>query len=430
MPQQPRVAVAVSGGRDSTALLHCTLRQARALGVEVWALHVHHGLQLEADAWLQQVQQQSRRWGAQFDSRRLVGAPARGDSIEAWARAGRYQALAEMALAHDCTLVLLAHHRLDQAETWLLQALRGAGEAGLAAMPQSALRVGLHWVRPWLNMDARRIEAYVQRHRLKFAEDPSNRDLKFARNRLRHAVWPALLMGFADAEVNLAAAAGRAQEALALSRETAQADLGQLVTAGELHCATWWLLPPARRRNALRAWLSAASGAAPPQTLLDRLIDELPQAPHGSWPAPGGVLRLHRGRLKLLAAEGLRPCNSGHARTVDLSQPGVHALPDWGGCFHVQPAHSGGVSPGCLVNPLIKARAGGERLRLRPGGPSRPLKQHFQAAHTPAWLRRGPLLYSAEGGLMFVPGLGLDAAFQAPAGVEQLELTWVPAPER
>ena len=428
MPQQPRVAVAVSGGRDSAALLHCTLRQARALGVEVWALHVHHGLQLEADAWLRQVQQQSRRWGAQFDSRRLVGAPARGDSVEAWARAGRYQALAEMALAHGCALVLLAHHRLDQAETWLLQALRGAGEAGLAAMPQSAIRAGLHWVRPWLNMDARRIEAYVQRHRLKVAEDPSNLDLKFARNRLRHAVWPALLAGFADAEVSLAAAAGRAQEALALSREAAQADLSGLATAGELRCEAWWQLPPARRRNALRAWLSEACGAAPPQTLLDRLIAELPQTPHGSWPAPGGVLRLHRGRLKLMAADGLRPSSSGHVRTVDLSQPGVHVLPDWGGCFHVQRALGGGVSPGCLVNPLLKAREGGERFRLRTGGPSRPLKQHFQAAHTPVWLRRGPLLFSAEGELMFVPGLGLDAAFQAPAGTEQVVLTWISTP--
>ncbi len=429
MPQQPRVAVAVSGGRDSTALLHCTLRQARALGVEVWALHVHHGLQPQADAWLQQVRQQSRRWGAQFDCRRLAGAPARGDSIEAWARAGRYQALTEMALAHGCNLVLLAHHRLDQAETWLLQALRGAGEAGLAGMPQSALRAGLNWVRPWLNMDARRIDAYVRRHRLKHVEDPSNLDLKFARNRLRHAVWPTLMAGFANAEVNLAASAGRAQEALALSKEAAQADLSVLVTAGELRCEAWWQLPPARRRNALRAWLSEQCGAPPPQTLLDRVIAELPQAPHGSWPAPGGVLRLHRGRLALLAATGLRPRNSGNARTVDLSQSGVHALADWGGCFQVQPALSGGVSPGCLMNLLLKAREGGERLRLRTGGPSRALKKHFQAAHTPAWLRQGPLLFSAEGELMFVPGLGLDAAFQAPAGTEQLELTWIPTPD-
>lgn len=427
MPQ-PRVAVAVSGGRDSTALLHCTLRQARDLGIEVWALHVHHGLMPQADTWQQQVKQQSQRWGAHFDCCRLVGAPARGDSIEAWARTGRYQALAQMAQAHGCALVLLAHHRRDQAETWLLQALRGSGEAGLAAMPQSAFRVGLHWVRPWLTMEAQRIDAYVRRHRLKHAEDPSNADLKFARNRLRHAVWPALVASFADAEVNLAAAAGRAQEALALSKEAAQADLSALVTGCELQCEPWWRLPPARRRNALRAWLGEQCGAPPPQTLLDRVIAELPQAPHGSWPAPGGVLRLHRGRLALLAADGLQPAKVGSVHTLDLSQPGLYVLPDWGGCFQVQLAHSGGVNPGRLSGLVAKARQGGERLRPRVGGPSRPLKKHFQATHTPAWQRHGPLLFSPEGVLIFVPGLGLDAAFQAPAGTDQMALTWLPTP--
>ena len=120
-----RVAVAASGGRDSTALLHCTVRQARDEGIEVLALHVHHGLMPQADDWLRQVRSQALRWGATFACRRLTGKPARGQSVEAWARIERYRALAEMATDAQCDLVLLAHHRRDQAETWLLQALRG-----------------------------------------------------------------------------------------------------------------------------------------------------------------------------------------------------------------------------------------------------------------------------------------------------------------
>ena len=89
-----RVAVAASAGRDSTALLHCTLRAAAPLGIEVVALHVHHGLMPAADDWLRQVREQARRWGAGFDCRRLAGRPGPGESIEAWARAGRYPALA------------------------------------------------------------------------------------------------------------------------------------------------------------------------------------------------------------------------------------------------------------------------------------------------------------------------------------------------
>ena len=127
----PRIAVATSGGRDSAALLHCTVRAAAALGVQVTALHVHHGLVAGADEWVAHVRRQALRWGAGFDMRRLKGVPGPGDSIEAWARRERYAALAEMAHAAGCPLVLLAHHRRDQAETWLLQALRGAGPAGL-----------------------------------------------------------------------------------------------------------------------------------------------------------------------------------------------------------------------------------------------------------------------------------------------------------
>lgn len=426
MPQ-PRVAVAVSGGRDSTALLHCTLRQARALGIEVWALHVHHGLMPQADTWLKQVRLQSQRWGARFDSRRLVGKPARGESTEAWARAGRYQALTAMAQEHGCPVVLLAHHRRDQAETWLLQALRGAGAAGLAAMPRTALRAGLHWARPWLNMDSQCIEAYVRRHRLKYVEDPSNADQRFARNRLRHSVWPALLEAFEDAETNLAAAARRAQEALSLAQEAADADLSVLVENGQLLCDRWGQLPPARRRNALRAWLAQQCGGPPPQSLLDRVIREWPGAPQGRWPAPGGMLCLHQGRLAMQAATAAPPVPAASAQLLNLSQAGLYPVPDWGGSFQVKPAHSGGISPAHLGALLVRARVGGEAFRSRVGGPSRSLKKHFQTAHMPAWQRNGPLLFSVHDELVFVPGLGPDAAFQAVAGSAQLQLTWLPA---
>lgn len=105
------VAVAASGGRDSTALLHATVRQAKALGVAVAALHVHHGLMPGADGWLQQVRRQARRFGARFAFERLQGTPGPGESVEAWARRHRYEALARLARAEGCALVLLAQHR-------------------------------------------------------------------------------------------------------------------------------------------------------------------------------------------------------------------------------------------------------------------------------------------------------------------------------
>src|ERR1700749_4501123 len=150
MNDRPVVAVAWSGGRDSVALLHATLAAARGLGTSVVALHVHHGLMADADRWASEVEALCERWNAGFACERLQGSPQTGESVEAWARRGRYLALARMARDAGASLVLLGHHLHDQAETVLLQALRGAGPAGLAAMPRAVERDGLTWARPWL----------------------------------------------------------------------------------------------------------------------------------------------------------------------------------------------------------------------------------------------------------------------------------------
>jgi len=421
-----RVAVAVSGGRDSTALLHCTLRAARPLGVAVTALHVHHGLVAEADAWLAQVRGQSRRWGAQFACTRLPGSPARGESVEAWARRERYAALAAMAAAAGCGLVLLAHHRRDQAETFLLQALRGGGPAGLSAMPQAAQRQGLVWARPWLDEPRELIEAYVRRHRLQHVDDASNADPRYARNRLRLQLWPALTAAFADAETALAQAARQAQQAAALADEVAALDLPGVSDDGALCVAPWLTLPAARRRNVLQTWLAGVLDAPVPQSLVQRLCDELPARRSAAWPAPQADLRLYRGRLNCwprVARAALQPA----AVDLNLARPGCTKLPDWAGQFEVRAASEGGVDATLLQHVRAVSRQGSERLRLAPRGAARSLKKQYQAAGVPAWQREGPLLWLPDGRLLFAPGLGVDAALQAPPGQPQLALRWCPA---
>ncbi|MDE2369348.1 MAG: tRNA lysidine(34) synthetase TilS [Burkholderiales bacterium] len=430
----PRVAVAASGGRDSTALLHCTARAASALGAEVVALHVHHGLQAEADDWLELVRRQARRWGAEFACQRLLGKPVRGASVEAWARTERYRALAELAHATGCGLVLLAHHRRDQAETWLLQALRGAGAPGLAAMPARAEREGLTWVRPWLDQPRDAIEAYVRRHRLRHAEDPSNADPRYARNRLRLQVWPALTAAFPDAEAALAAAAAQAQDAAALAAQLATQDLARLGEGPALRVEPWLALPAARRRNALRAWLARAAGRGCPETLVERLEAELPGAQAARWPGPGIELRLYRG---LLGAASAPTSNAAYVKdtatgpspdlpaiTLDLSRPGRHPVPAWRGHFEVRTVTQGGAAPALLRALEARPRTGGERFRLAPRATPRSLKKQFQAQGVAAADREGPLLY-AGARLLYVPGLGIEATLQAPADTPQLELRWV-----
>ena len=448
----PRIAVACSGGRDSTALLHATLCEATVLGIEVVALHVHHGLSPNADAWLAHLEAQCRRWARRHPGLRVVAhhlttQPARGESVEAWARQARYAALQSMAQAQGATLVLLAHHRRDQAETWLLQALRGAGLAGLSGMPASVTRGGIEWRRPWLNQSRESIEAYVRRHRLSHIDDESNDDARFARNRLRHQVWPALTSAFADAEAALATSAGWAHEAAVALAELAQLDLARVEASGGLQVEAWLTLSPARRSNVLRAWLkaqTAPSGRAVSATLVTRLLHELPTARSARWPLAEAELRLHRGVLKYAAtgtALALAPMQArstlqgacaakrlpSREATLSVRRAGRRVLPGWGGSLMVSRVEQGGVLLDWLKQLELKPRSGAEQFQSGANRPPRSLKKQFQSVGVPAWERNGPLLYCGAQ-LVFVPGLGLDARVIGTPGQALFTLIWQPEP--
>lgn len=427
------VAVAVSGGRDSMALLHCTVDAARDAGLTVWVLHVHHGLQPQADEWAAFVRRTCARWAAKgadlhFAMRRLEGRPARGQSVEAWARAGRYAALAEMAHEAGCPLVLLAHHQGDQAETFLLQALRGGGAAGLAAMPTLTLRHGLHWGRPWLDRPRAEIEAYVRSHRVRHVDDASNADPRFARNRLRLEVMPALREAFSDAEASLVAAARRAARERALIAEVARDDLATIMEeGGALLLSRWLALSPARRHEALRAWLAPLAAQGVPDSGLDRLVRELPSAAPATWPLGEVVLRRYRGRLTVERPDR-EPAASPWPCDAKLTRLGAHRVPGAPAQLRVRTLGEGGLPRDLLRGARWQARQGAERFQAGRGRPPRSLKKQFQAAGVPAWSRSAPLLVAADGALLFVPGLGIDARALAAPGHPRVSLEWVADP--
>lgn len=429
------VAVAYSGGRDSTALLHATVREAHARGdTDVLALHVHHGLSPHADAWLAHAQQVCVQWAEQGWPLRLchtkvvVGHEA-GDSLEAQARQARYAALADMALSESADMVLLAHHQRDQAETLLLQALRGGGVAGLAGMPKEALRHGVRWVRPWLTHSREAIEAYVAQHALSFIEDDSNSDTRFARNRLRLEVWPALLAAFPQAEASLAASAQHLADALpALTRAGQQSllDLGWRPEApAHLPAQAWSALPEADRREVLRHWHRQVSGQRLSASWLMRLAQDVPavlaRSGHAHW-APVR-LGLYRGVLSWLgdeldAPEAPEPC------ALHIAAPGLYLVPGWRGRLQVSVVAEHGVAPELLASAHAQARVGGESFQRGAGRPARALKKQFQDAGVPVWARQGPLLWAADQ-LVWVPGLGVDARAMAAPGQVQWALEWV-----
>jgi len=434
MSDRSVVAVACSGGRDSVALLHAARRAGDALGTSVVALHVHHGLMADADRWAGELAALCGRWGVRFLQDRLQGVPQPGESVEAWARRERYAALARLARAADATIVLLGHHLHDQAETVLLQALRGAGPAGLAAMPRVVERDGLVWARPWLARTGAEIDAYVAPLRVTVAADPSNADPRFARSRLRRDVMPALRRAFPDADVALAAVARRAGEARAVLDEVAAQDLQRLGAAGGggLPLPAWRALSVARRGNALRAWLRAALGGPVPQTLVDRLLAEATVEATRRWPiGDGRVLRAWRGELAVVAPArvraGVTPAgDAGRARqALSLLRCARYDLPGWKGVLEVFATVDRGIAPHRLAQVESRPRAGGERFVLHPAGAARSLKKQWQSQGIPAEGRDGPLLYDAGGALLFVPGLGIDARAWAPSGAPQWGLRWL-----
>jgi tRNA(Ile)-lysidine synthase len=429
------VAVAASGGRDSTALLHATVQLALGTGLQVAALHVHHGLNPAADDWLAHLGRQCARWAraglpVSLHSRRLDGGPARSESVEAWARKERYLALAAMARDAGSGIVLLAHHRRDQAETVLLQALRGAGPAGLSAMPREVLRDGILWCRPWLEQPAEAIAAYVRRHRLSHIEDDSNLDRRFDRNRLRHDLWPALLAAFPHAESTLAHVAAQAQWAQQVVEEVAQADLpGLLVPGGAadaLDVAAWRALTPARRIAALRRWLADRGVAHGLDHLASRVAAELPVQSTAQWPVDGQRrLRLYRGRLAMVPLQATPAALPAQHEAPALDRPGRHSLPAWAGTLELVSVNQGGVSPALLKDAVLRARLPGDKFQFAARSVARSLKKQYQDRAVPAWHRDGPLIAAGDL-LVFVPGLGIDARAVAAAGQPQLAIHWHP----
>ncbi|WP_242616933.1 tRNA lysidine(34) synthetase TilS [Rivibacter subsaxonicus] len=423
------LAVAYSGGRDSTALLHATLLAARDAGLQVHALHVHHGLSAHADEWLAHCTSQCERWHraglpVTLHHERLSLKPRRGQSVEALARDARYAALARMAHAAGATIVLLAHHRRDQAETFLLQALRGAGAEGQAAMPRGVERDGISWLRPWLEQPREAIEAYLRRRRLRFIDDDSNDDPRFARNRLRLEVWPALVAAFPQAEASLADAARRAQQTIDATKAAAAAE----PMPERLDIAAWARRPPSESRLLLRHWLKARLGRAPSAALVERLCGEIGVGRDPArWPVGAGdarELRRYRGELRLEVVPLAKP--PAVEATLGLHRAGRFPVPGWGGTLVATRVKQGGIATEQLAALSLRARSGGEQFQLGPQRPPRSLKKQYQALGVPEWQRDGPLLYAADGALLMVPGLGVDARAQAAPGVAQLALRWEP----
>ena len=268
-PEFP-LAVAFSGGADSTALL---IAARCAWPGRVVALHVHHGLQEAADAFAQHCAALCAQWQVPLHTLRVQAQAAAGESPEDAARRARYSALAETARSQGVATVWLGHHADDQVETLLLALSRGAGLPGLAGMPERFVRHGMAFERPLLAVSGAQLRQGLTEAGIAWVQDPTNADTAYTRNRIRHALLPALEAAFPSFRETFARSARHAAQAQALLAALAADDLLQVGEPPEI--AALHALPRARQANALRHWLRSVHAVAASEAQLGELLDQV-----------------------------------------------------------------------------------------------------------------------------------------------------------
>lgn len=392
--------VGFSGGLDSTVLLHLLAKHPESHANGLRAIHVHHGLHPEADAWAAHCEAFCASLDVPLTVVR-VDVADNGGGPEASARAARHAAF-EREL-RDGEILVPAHHRDDQAETFLLRALRGSGPDGLGAMrPWRAFGRGWLW-RPLLAHSREALREHADAHGLRWIEDPSNADERFDRNFLRQRVMPVLRERWPQADASFAASA---RISAALSDAFAAIDdatLDAIADDDTLPCAALRVLPPDARARMLRRWTQRlglpplpADGVRRIETeLLSSASDRIPQY---DW----NGARIRRWRDRLHASR-----DKDEAWPIDWecewdgSAP--LALPD-GRALALEGATRFDAT---LV---VRARRGGERIRLPGRTHSHALKHVLQDRGLPPWERARVPLLSDSGGSLLAAGDDLIAA--------------------
>lgn len=356
LPDDARVAIAFSGGVDSSVLLDAAVRVAGAS--RCIALHVHHGLSAHADAWLAHCEAFAQERGVAFDARRVEVSRDAGVSVEAAARDARYRALDAMCVAHGVHTLWLAQHADDQAETVLLQLLRGAGLAGLAAMaPEyTPSDVAAMRVRPLLHLLRAQLEQYASARALRWIDDESNADTRYARNALRHEVTPALAVhfpGFRDALVRTAAHAASAQRLLddlaRIDMDTVSRDEGHALSHDALLA-----LDDDRALNLLRYWMRTLGFVAASTARLGDALRQLREVGHADdghrlrIDHAGQALRSYRGLVYWETGDSREPADETALVARDVSEltwqgESIWRLPQWRGTFVFAVVEQGGV---------------------------------------------------------------------------------------
>lgn len=403
-----------SGGLDSCVLLHILSQLRAPLVFQLFAVHVNHQISPDASLWEKFCEELCGRLDVPLTVVKVEVPRDTGLGLEAAARETRYQVL----LQHCAGDMVLAHHRDDQAETLMLQLLRGAGVAGLAAMPAVGELKGTKVLRPLLDASRAMLHQYALENSLRWVEDESNRDSRYDRNFLRNEVFPLLASRFPACAVTLARSAANFADSAELLAQLAEQDAADACQPGRLSIKLLRALPLVRAANVLRWWLHRETGVIPGRSHLYEMLHQCCYARPDAQVAcllDKAVLRRYRQWVCIDSHQIVDPY------CLEWGGQGVLQLPD-GSKLTLSPRRGAGlredvISSGLTVSNLAGRPANGVlSMKVDPKRPSRSLKNLWQEAGIPPWDRqRIPLLWR-EGRLVAIPGLGCAPDFGVGAG--------------
>jgi tRNA(Ile)-lysidine synthase len=421
LPAGSSILLGLSGGVDSVVLLHVLQKLSLRYSWRLSALHVHHGINPQAEVWAAFCTDLCALHNVSLQVEHVNIAPLRSLGIEAAARKLRHAALARQPV----DFIALAHHLDDQAETLLLQLLRGAGVRGASAMPDIKHRANVPTLlRPLLDVARSILLEYAQQHALQWVEDESNADVTYPRNFLRHRILPLLEQRFPAYRKTLLRSAQHFAEATELLDELAQQDAELAIVDNRLDISQLRVLGVIRGKNLLRYFLAAQGAPIPDSTRLQEMLRQLCNARPDAqvcidW--QGWQMRRYRDNAYTMPA--LPPPVD---FTVIWQGEAEILLPPPHGAIHFKQTIGQGIGLAKLQLGIakIRSRHGGESIRVDAARPQRGLKNLLQEYEMLPWQRDLLPLLFCDADLVCVPGIAIANTYRAQPNEAGVVVVW------
>lgn len=406
-----RLTIALSGGVDSVVLLHALCVLAKETAFTLSAVHVNHGISANAAQWSAFCRDLCSRYGIAIEVTDLRLSKQKGVSLEAMARQERYRIFASVPADY----VVLAQHLDDQAETLLLQLLRGSGIKGLSGMPVIREQNGAvpRILRPLLEVSRDQIEVYARQNQLDWICDESNDSTAFSRNFLRHEIFPLLKKRYPGYAQTFLRTSRHLAEAGSLLDDLAESDSRHCLVSGKLQVDGLRKLSAARAKNVLRYTLSQQGMVLPNTLKLQEILRQILTArrDHRLRVCFGATeIRSFQGEVYIQPVQSaIRPC-----RQYVWHGEAMLTLGECNGMLRFERITGQGIDPKKMheATVTVRWRQGGEHFKPHGNRPTRSLKNLLQEAAIPPWRRNIlPLLFCGER-LVWVPGIGIDCEFQ------------------